>query len=942
MPPNLPARYAEVDAVGKTLSPSETMFQRCPTNRSNFTGTVEIGACRKAASSSQIETYPIISFQGSDPLSETETLEVVRRSDYAPPTFWISNVELEFDLDPRETIVTASISLRRNAEQPSRSLELAGEQVELRSVHVDGKQLGENEYDVSGDTLTLSDLPDECTLKTVVAISPVTNKALSGLYQTSGNYCTQCEAVGFRRITYFLDRPDVMARYRVTIRGDKTTCPVMLSNGNRVESKDLGDGRHEVVWEDPHVKPSYLFALVAGNLKCYRGLFTTCNGRKVALEIWVEPQNIDKCEHALVSLQKSMKWDEDVFGLEYDLDIYMIVAVNDFNMGAMENKGLNVFNSKYVLASPETATDQDYLQIEAVIAHEYFHNWTGNRVTCRDWFQLTLKEGLTVFRDQQFTADQTSAAVKRIDDVAGLRAGQFAEDSGPMAHPIRPESYISMDNFYTSTVYRKGAEIIRMYHTLLGDDGFRQGMDLYFQRHDGCAVTCDDFRAAMGDANDTNFDLFDHWYSQAGTPELFVQRNWDEAAGKLTLSMRQNYPDLPGDLPGTIDRKPVPLPIRVGLLDAETGSELLQYSSVLLLDRASDEFVFEGLKSEPAVSALRDFSAPVRLRMDRSEEELAFLMAHDTDSFNRWDAGQKLATTLLLQMALQAASGQELQLPILFSDAFGKLLDDDTVDEAFKSLAITLPGESVLGQEMKVIDPEAIHAAREFFRRSLAEAHSEKLTAIYQALAADGVYRNDQRSINRRRLKNTVLAYLSKIGAPETNRLVAQQYESADNMTDQQAALSILANLQTPQRAAALDSFHQKYHHDPLVLDKWFAVQASASLESTLAEVRRLTTHQDFSIDNPNRVRSLLGLFSVNQSVFHQADGAGYELLGDYVLKIQSGNPQLASRLVSAFNNYRRFDEPRQELMRAQLTRIAAEPKLCKDVHEIVQRALRF
>ena len=517
-------------------------------------------------------------------MTATETAQPVLRSDYAPPTFWINNVELEFDLDPQKTIVTARIVVRRNEDQTSSDLELVGIGMELQSVAIDGKQLNESDYSLADDLLTLRDLPDQCTIETKVSVAPIDNKALSGLYQTSGNYCTQCEAVGFRRITYFLDRPDVMATYRVTIRGEKSACPVMLSNGNRVASQDLDDGRHEVVWEDPFPKPSYLFALVAGDLKCHSGTFTTMSGREVALEIWVEPQNIDKCEHALVSLQKSMKWDEEVFGLEYDLDIYMIVAVNDFNMGAMENKGLNVFNSKYVLALPETATDEDYMLIEAVIGHEYFHNWTGNRVTCRDWFQLTLKEGLTVFRDQQFTADQTSAAVKRIDDVAGLRARQFAEDSGPMAHPIRPESYISMDNFYTATVYRKGAEIIRMYHTLLGAEGFRKGMDLYFKRHDNSAVTCDDFRAAMGDANETNFDLFDRWYSQAGTPELFVTEEWNEDAGELTLSMRQMYPDLAGDIPGTTDRKPVPIPIKLGLLDPDTGDELIDHALVVLLD----------------------------------------------------------------------------------------------------------------------------------------------------------------------------------------------------------------------------------------------------------------------------------------------------------------------------------------------------------------------
>ncbi|GAA5509016.1 aminopeptidase N [Novipirellula caenicola] len=875
-------------------------------------------------------------------MTATQSIQPVLRSDYQPPTYWIENVELDFDLDPRETLVTSRISVRRNPEQSSSKLDLAGENLKFQSVAVDGKRLDETQYQLRDDGMTLLDLPESCVIETKVLVSPVTNKSLSGLYQTSGNYCTQCEAVGFRRITYFLDRPDVMTTYRVTIRGDKQSCPVMLSNGNRVSQRSLDDGRHEVVWEDPFPKPSYLFALVAGNLRCHRGTFTTRSGRDVALEIWVEPQNIDKCEHALVSLQKSMKWDEDVFGLEYDLDIYMIVAVNDFNMGAMENKGLNVFNSKYVLALPDTATDEDYMLIEAVIAHEYFHNWTGNRVTCRDWFQLTLKEGLTVFRDQQFTADQTSAAVKRIDDVSGLRAGQFVEDSGPMAHPIRPESYISMDNFYTATVYRKGAEIIRMYHTILGAEGFRRGMDLYFERHDNSAVTCDDFRAAMADANDVNFDLFDRWYSQAGTPELTVTEAWDAAKGEYTLTMTQSYPPLPGGNPGTVDRKPVPLPVRVGLLDAESGEEIEQHGGVVMLQSESESFTFGGLTAKPIASVLRGFSAPVRLRMQRSEAELAFIMAHDTDSFNRWDAGQTLATKLLIDAANVISEGGNLELSGQFRDAFGRVLHDDSVDEAFKALALTLPRESVLGQEMAVIDPDSLHTARQFYRQQLAESFQSELTALYNDQAADGAYKNDQQSINRRRLKNVVLAYLSALDTSESVSLVAGQFDQADNMTNKQAALSLLANLDVPAREEALAAFYKKYQSDPLVIDKWFAVQAVSSREDTIEQVKRLTTHPDFSVDNPNRVRSLIGAFTQNQVRFHQADGAGYKLLADYVLKIESANPQLAARLVAAFNSYRRFDESRQTQMQNELKRIAEHPGLCKDVHEIVQRALRF
>ncbi|GAA4454962.1 aminopeptidase N [Novipirellula rosea] len=900
------------------------------------------GAGPTPAISAQIQRSQSTQSPEPNSLTATQSIQPVLRSDYQPPAYWIDNVELDFDLDPRETLVTARISVRRNAQQSSSTLDLAGENLKLQSVAVDGKRLEQTQYQLRDGGMTLLDLPESCVIETKVLVSPVTNKSLSGLYQTSGNFCTQCEAVGFRRITYFLDRPDVMTTYRVTIRADKQTCPVMLSNGNRISQRDLDDGRHEVVWEDPFPKPSYLFALVAGNLKCHRGTFTTRDCRNVALEIWVEPQNIDKCEHALVSLQKSMKWDEDVFGLQYDLDIYMIVAVNDFNMGAMENKGLNVFNSKYVLALPDTATDEDYMLIEAVIAHEYFHNWTGNRVTCRDWFQLTLKEGLTVFRDQQFTADQTSAAVKRIDDVSGLRAGQFVEDSGPMAHPIRPESYISMDNFYTATVYRKGAEIIRMYHTILGAEGFRRGMDLYFQRHDNSAVTCDDFRAAMADANNVNFDLFDRWYSQAGTPELTVSEAWDAAKGEYALTMTQSYPPLPGGNPGTEGRKPVPLPVRVGLLDAESGEEIEQHGGVVMLQTESETYTFGGLTAKPIASVLRGFSAPVRLRMQRSNQDLAFLMAHDTDSFNRWDAGQTLATKLLLDAATGVKNGEKLKLSQEFSDAFGRVLSDDSVDEAFKALALTLPRESVLGQEMDVIDPDSLHTARQFYRTRLAETFQSELTALYKNLAADGAYKNDQKSINRRRLKNVVLAYLSALETPESVSLVADQFNQADNMTDKQAALSLLANLDVPARDEALTAFYKKYQSDPLVIDKWFAVQAVSSRADTIEQVKQLTTHPDFSVDNPNRVRSLIGAFTQNQVRFHQADGAGYKLLADYVLKIESANPQLAARLVAAFNSYRRFDETRQTQMQNELKRIAEHPGLCKDVHEIVQRALHF
>ena len=883
----------------------------------------------------------------------TESATVLRKN-YQPPNFWIDDVQLEFDLDPTATQVSATIKLRRNSEASGTALELDGKSLELLSVAVDGNALSDQQYTQTATQLIIDELPDEFVLTTKVQIDPESNKSLYGLYLSSGNFCTQCEAMGFRSITYFMDRPDVMTKFRVTLRGDKTAFPILLSNGNRVASADLDDGRHEVTWEDPHVKPSYLFALVAGDLKCHRGTFTTCSGREVVLEIWVEPKNIELCEHALVSLQKSMKWDEEVFGLEYDLDIYMIVAVNDFNMGAMENKGLNVFNSKYVLASPETATDDDFLGVERVIAHEYFHNWTGNRVTCRDWFQLTLKEGLTVFRDQQFTADQTSAAVKRVDDVVTLRARQFPEDSGPMAHPIRPESYISMDNFYTATVYNKGAEIIRMYHTLLGPEGFRRGMDLYFQRHDGAAVTCDDFRAAMADANDSDFSRFDRWYSQAGTPDLNAATSWNESDNSLTISFEQSYPSLPESIPGASDRQPVPIPISVGLLDdsANEVAVALQGENesatpgtrTLLMEQTQQSFTLVGLKSQPVVSILRGFSAPVRLSYERSDQELATLMAQDTDTFNRWEAGQNLATRLLLALCESGVNdipaGVQSSLD-LFVETVGSQLSGPEMDGAYRSLLLTLPGESTLAQEMSVVDSDAIFQAREFLKKRIAESHYAAMKELFVSLSKDE-FSKTQDSVNRRRLKNTLLAFLMTTKNDESIGFAKKQFADADNMTDSQAALCALVELGPEHSAGPLADFYERWRHDELVLDKWFAVQAASKRDDVISTVQSLAQHSDFTLLNPNRVRALLATFGANQVRFHQADGAGYELLSKFIQEIDSNNPQLAARLVSLMNGYKRYDSERQGKMKTQLQAIAEKPDLSKDVREIVRRALDF
>ncbi len=897
-------------------------------------------------------------------MSSSTKPQAVYRKDYRPPAYTIETVDLDFDLGDAFTTVKAALDVRRTADcPPGAPLELDGEDLDLRGVKVDGRALADGAYSLDAEgRLVIPGLPDRCKLETEVRIKPQENTQLSGLYTSSGNYCTQCEAMGFRRITYFLDRPDVMARYTTKITADAATCPVLLSNGNPTGAGELPGGRHWASWQDPFPKPSYLFALVAGALKCHAGTFTTRSGREVKLELWVEPQNLDKCEHALRSLQDSMRWDEERYGREYDLDIYMIVAVDDFNMGAMENKGLNVFNSKYVLARPETATDDDYEAIQGVIGHEYFHNWTGNRVTCRDWFQLTLKEGLTVFRDEQFTADMTSAAVKRIADVRMLRVGQFPEDAGPMAHPIRPDSYISMDNFYTATVYRKGAEVIRMMHTLLGEERWRRGMDLYFERHDGQAVTCDDFRQALQDGGGVDLTRFERWYSQAGTPIVEAVGEWDAKAATYTLTLRQRYPEGSKTAAGEACQ-PVPIPVVTALLGArgqelplrlqgeripakvEAVGDLLGLGEaterVLLLQEAEQRFVFTGVAERPVPSLLRGFSAPVRLRVERAQDELAFLMAHDTDPFNRWDAGQELATKLLLGLAADAQAGRPLVVAPAFVEAVRAVLTDARLDGSLKALALSLPAEQQLAQEVTPVDPDALHTAREHVRRELARALRPELLATFEATDTGEAYRNDKASIDRRRLKNAALTYLSLLDEPAARKRPLQQLQKADNMSDAGAALAVLASVDGPERDQALAEFYGRWKHDPLVLDKWFTVQATSTLPDTLARVRDLTKHADFTLKNPNRVRSLLGAFAMsNQARFHAKDGSGYAFLADLVLDLDALNPQVAARMVSAMNQWRRFEPTRRALMEQQLQRISAKEGLSKDTYEIVARAL--
>jgi aminopeptidase N len=869
----------------------------------------------------------------------------VQRLDYRPPAFWIDDVSLEFDLGEDGTEVRARLRLRRNPDHPEQAapLELHGEELETLGVSVDGQALRPGQYTLEPERLTLPGLGTEVLLETRVRIQPQSNTQLSGLYRSNGIFATQCEAEGFRRITWFLDRPDVMARYRVTIRADQSRYPVLLSNGNRLSDRTLPDGRHEACWEDPFKKPSYLFALVAGNLACHRGEHTTSSGRTIQLELWVEPHQIEKCEHALVSLQKSMAWDERRFGREYDLDLYMIVAVDDFNMGAMENKGLNLFNSKLVLASAATATDDDYERIESVVAHEYFHNWTGNRVTCRDWFQLTLKEGLTVFRDQLFSADQGSAAVKRIADVANLRTRQFPEDAGPMAHPIRPESYISMDNFYTATVYEKGAEVIRMLHTLLGEQGFRRGMDLYFERHDGQAVTCDDFRAALADANGRDFAQFERWYSQAGTPRLAVTAAYDGARRSYRLTFRQEAPA--GQDPRRF--RALHLPVGVGLLGPD-GADLplvlagedparAVRSRVLELTDREQSFEFQGLAARPVPSLLRGFSAPVLLDFELSDADLAFLFAHDADPFQRWEAGQRLYRRAILSRLGQPDRPLERELV----EAFRAVLCAPGIDDSFRALALALPSELELAQALEVVDPEALHAARRAVREGLTRACAAELGELWESRRPNGPYQNHRAAIDQRRLANMVLACLCAPGDPRWLAAAAAHFDAADNMTDAQAALGILAQHDVPERSRALVAFQNRWKQDNLVLDKWYTAQATSCLPATPARVRALLEAPDFLWSNPNRVRALVMAFaSSNHVAFHARDGAGYRLVADAVLRLQGANPQIAARLAGAFNQWRRYEPGRRAAMGRELERIAAQEGLSKDVFEIVTRAL--
>jgi len=873
----------------------------------------------------------------------------VRLADYQPTAYLIETVDLVFELGAKDTRVKSRLGIRRNPAVAERgaALHLDGEALELMSLALDGEPLGANRYQLKPEGgLILADVPDAFTLDVETRIPPQSNTALSGLYVSGGNFCTQCEPEGFRRITYFIDRPDVMARYTTTITAEKGRYPVLLANGNPVERGDIDARRHWAKWVDPHPKPSYLFALVAGDLVAVEDRFTTLSGKEVALAIWVRRGDEDKCGHAMASLKKAMRWDEEVFGLEYDLDVFNIVAVSDFNMGAMENKGLNIFNTRYVLAKPETATDADYQNIESVIAHEYFHNWTGNRVTCRDWFQLSLKEGLTVFRDQEFSADQGSRAVRRIGDVRMLRAMQFPEDDGPLAHPVRPNSYIRIDNFYTPTVYNKGAELVRMIHTLLGRDGFRRGMDLYIRRHDNQAVTIEDFVAAMQDASGVDLGQFKRWYEQAGRPEITIEDRWDKATKSYELSIAQKAPPTPGQA----EKLPMLIPLAMGLLGPdgaelrtrlEDEAESQDGTRVITLAEARESFRFVDVPGPPVPSLLRGFSAPVKLK-DVPLERLKFLAINDPEPFARWEAGQQVATYVLLDgiEACRSAVGRAPLDPDLVT-ALRRILADAERDPAFAAEALTLPSEAFLADQVAVVDVDAIHAARESARVELGRALSMELASAYVALADTGPYQIEGAAIGRRALRNTCLAYIAAADAERGATLAKAQFETRANMTDVLAALTVLADLDRPERPAALARFYAAWSRDELVIDKWFALQARSSLPGTPNRVRELTMHPAFERKNPNRVRALVGAFAQgNQIRFHDASGAGYAFLADEVITLDPINPTTAARLVQPLGAWRRHNPARQALMQRQLERVLATANLSKNTYEMASKSL--
>ena len=869
----------------------------------------------------------------------TQLRQAKYRQDYQTPDYTMTEIDLDFNLDPIKTVVTAISKVKRTNPQSS-TLELNGEDLLLTSIEINGKAW--QHYKEEAGKLVIESLPNEFTLRIVNEISPEKNTALEGLYVSGDVLCTQCEAEGFRHITYFQDRPDVLARYSTTITADKTRYPYLLSNGNRIAEGELEGGRHWVKWEDPFPKPSYLFALVAGDFDVLKDSFITRSGRKVALELFVDKGNLDRAPWAMQSLKNAMKWDEERFGLEYDLDIYMIVAVDFFNMGAMENKGLNVFNSKYVLAKSETATDKDYLNIESVIGHEYFHNWTGNRITCRDWFQLSLKEGLTVFRDQEFSSDLGSRSVNRINNVKVMRAAQFAEDASPMAHPIRPEKVIEMNNFYTLTVYEKGSEVIRMIHTLLGEEKFQAGMQLYVQRHDGSAATCDDFVQAMEDASHIDLSLFRRWYSQSGTPVLTVRDEYLPEKQQYILHVSQKTPVTADQT----EKHPLHIPLDIELY-YEDGTVLPLkregngVNSILNVTQDSQQFVFDKVTSQPIPSLLRELSAPVKLDYPYTDEQLAFLMQHASNEFSRWDAAQQLINNYVKINVAKRQKEEDLTLPEHVIDAFRAVLLSDSIDPALASLILTLPSENEIAELFDVIDPVSIHQVIGFIHHQLANELQDEFLAVYGSINIDG-YRVDHADIAKRSLRNTCLQYLADNEDQRlANKLVYEQYKAADNMTDSLAALTAANEAQLPCLAELMADFDDRWHHDGLVMDKWFTLQGTNPSKETLDNVRNLLNHRSFSMSNPNRIRSLVGAFTAGNPVnFHAEDSSGYQFLFEILVDLNTRNPQVASRLIEPLIRLKRYDAKRQSSMRAVLEQLKGLENLSGDLFEKVTKAL--
>ncbi len=864
--------------------------------------------------------------------------QIVYLKDYTPPNYLITNTVLDISLNQNSTTVHARLDIFKNTDSDDNTQQLVlwGENLTLINLFLDGKLLTAQEYICDAISLTIPKVPNKFVLELTTEIKPQENTELSGLYRSAQMYCTQCEAEGFRRITYYLDRPDVMSCFTVTIHADKIAFPVLLSNGNLIAQGADSPTRHYATWQDPFPKPSYLFAMVAGDLVLIEDHFNTMSGRLVKLKLYVERANFTQTAHAMSALKKAMAWDEQTYGREYDLDMYMIVAVNDFNMGAMENKGLNIFNAQYVLASPDTATDNDFQGVDIVIGHEYFHNWSGNRVTCRDWFQLSLKEGFTVFREQQFTQDITESPVCRIDDVRVMLTNQFAEDSGPLAHSVQPDSYMEINNFYTLTIYEKGSEVIRMLLTILGPEKFRQGTDLYFSRHDGQAVTTDDFVAALQDASGVDLTQFKLWYTQAGTPEVSVYETYNSSNKIYELRLVQHTPSTPGQK----QKQPLFIPIAIGLLDVQ-GQDLLPASTVITLNTNEQTFKFDNISSKPMLSILRNFSAPVRIKHEVTTEYLAFMLAHDSDDFNRWFAGQKLYLQILGDLITAVQKNQALTVPQILVDSMRAVLLDPKINVSLKACLLSLPSMPQIIDTLQLADPEQIYTVKKFLATKIAEILATDLVAMYELYQTPGQYSYNAHDVAFRTCKNVILSYIASRKTPVAIALLVAQYEAANNMTDSIAALANLASIDCAERTRLLDHFHTKWVNNPLVINKWLTIQAQADLDDALLRVQKLLKHASFTFKNPNNLRALIGGFCVGNSArFHAANGAGYKFLGDIVIQLNAINPAVAARLLTPLTQWQKFSLDRQQLMCAELDRIKQTKDLASDLQEIVNKAL--